>query len=173
MASWIRAKKAQYYRDRRFTARLLPPPAPVPLDPQNRPADDWTGLEPVAAPTPPPTAETEAGKEQAGNETAASNGEQNKAGKEGAASPRADPASGKAASASEKDDDPANAGLRREPGLPDQEDIAPEKPVAPGQEFRFDEDGAQDEAARNRRLQERMTGAARNASLDPDDWIAL
>lgn len=69
--------------------------------------------------------------------------------------------------------DPENAGIRTEPELPIHEDIAPlPKPVT--REFDFDRDQqADDDAARNRRLQDRMQGNARRASLDPDDGIAL
>ncbi len=36
----VRAKKARYYQDARFMARIAPPPAPAPSTPR---ADDWTG----------------------------------------------------------------------------------------------------------------------------------
>ena len=49
----IRGTKARYYEDRRFTERLLPAPKPQTLSPDQRPKDDWTGLAPIAAPTPP------------------------------------------------------------------------------------------------------------------------
>jgi len=71
------------------------------------------------------------------------------------------------------DSDPANAGIRTEPELPIHEDIAPPpKPVT--KEFDFDRDEqSDDDTARNQRLQERMRGNSRQASLDPDDGIAL
>lgn len=68
--------------------------------------------------------------------------------------------------------DPANAGIRREPGLPEHEEIVAQ-PAVPRSEFEFGEGEADADAARHRRLQERMSGAARQASLDPDDGIAL
>lgn len=73
----------------------------------------------------------------------------------------------------EQEDDAANAGIRTEPELPVHEDIAPPaRPVS--KEFDFDRDGqAEDDAANNRRLQERMRGNARRATLDPDDGISL
>ena len=76
-------------------------------------------------------------------------------------------------SSDDPEEDAANAGIRTEPELPVHEDIAPPpKPVS--KEFDFDRDGqADDDAANNRRLQERMRGNARRASLDPDDGIAL
>jgi type IV secretion system protein VirD4 len=70
-------------------------------------------------------------------------------------------------------DDLANGGIRREPELPRHEDIAP-KPARPPREFAFpDSDGADADAARNRRMQEQMRGAAQRASLDPGDGISL
>jgi type IV secretion system protein VirD4 len=69
--------------------------------------------------------------------------------------------------------DLANGGVPREPELQCHEDIAA-KPVRPPREFSFgDADGADADAARNRRLQNRMHGAARNASLDAGDGIQL
>src|SRR5690606_27631318 len=46
----IRAQKVRYFLDPRFRARLLPPPEPMPLRPAMRPRDDWSTLDPVAAP---------------------------------------------------------------------------------------------------------------------------
>ncbi|ALR20925.1 conjugal transfer protein TraG [Sphingobium baderi] len=67
------------------------------------------------------------------------------------------------------DSDNANANIRREPGLPDHEEIVREQP-APVQEFEFDEpDASADDAA----AQRRMHRIARIASLDPDDGIQL
>lgn len=83
------------------------------------------------------------------------------------------PAKRRNGSNEEPDEDAANAGIRTEPELPIHEEIAPPtKPVS--KEFDFDRDGqADDDAANNRRLQERMRDNARRASLDPDDGIAL
>jgi len=67
------------------------------------------------------------------------------------------------------DSDDANANIRREPGLPDHEEIVREPP-APVQEFDFDEpDASADDAA----TQRRMHRIACIASLDPDDGIQL
>ena len=67
------------------------------------------------------------------------------------------------------DSDDANANIRREPGLPDHEEIVREPP-APVQEFDFGEpDSSADDAA----TQRRMHRIARIASLDPDDGIQL
>src|SRR3546814_19999277 len=49
----IRAMKARYFTDPRFTVRLLPPPTPKPLDPTRRPQDDWSTLIPVHVPPAP------------------------------------------------------------------------------------------------------------------------
>ena len=69
--------------------------------------------------------------------------------------------------ASESDD--ASANIRREPGLPDHEEIVREKP-APVREFEFDEpDNATDDAS----AQGRMHRVARITSLDPGDGIEL
>jgi type IV secretion system protein VirD4 len=75
--------------------------------------------------------------------------------------------------AEEEAADPANAGVRREPQLPQHQEIIP-RPPTPQNEFQFDrEDMADDEATRNQPIQDRMRGAARQASLDPGDGIAL
>ncbi|MBN9505368.1 MAG: conjugal transfer protein TraG [Altererythrobacter sp.] len=69
--------------------------------------------------------------------------------------------------------DPANGGIRREPELPLHEEVVPERPVPTG-EFDFGEqDGGDEDAARNRRLADRMRHVARQASLDPKDGIDL
>ena len=69
--------------------------------------------------------------------------------------------------------DPANSGIRREPELPEHEDIEPCSGVPQG-EFDFpDEDGGAEDAERNRRLADRMRYVARQASLDPMDGIDL
>ena len=73
-----------------------------------------------------------------------------------------------------KDDDPANAGIRNEPEIQPHEDVAP-KQKKRRNEFDFNREHSTDdeEAARNRRLQDRMRGNARRASLDPGDGIDL
>src|SRR5581483_7913234 len=59
-------------------------------------------------------------------------------------------------------DDPANSGIRREPKLPEHEDIAPE-PLKPSPEFAFAEDDADDDAARARVLRANVRSIARQA----------
>jgi type IV secretion system protein VirD4 len=49
----IRAKKARYYEDRRFTERVLPPPDPTSAGRSSR-TDGWSALVPLK-PTPGPT----------------------------------------------------------------------------------------------------------------------
>src|SRR3546814_20382644 len=67
----IRAMKARYFTDPRFTVRLLPPPTPKPLDPKRRPKDDWSTLIPVNAPPAPssnlPAADDGGGKAEDGD----------------------------------------------------------------------------------------------------------
>jgi len=69
------------------------------------------------------------------------------------------------------EDDPANGGIRREPELPEEQDIVP-RPVQAPSEFEFD-DSATEDATTTRRLTDRMRGTARQASLDPRDGIDL
>jgi type IV secretion system protein VirD4 len=75
------------------------------------------------------------------------------------------------APAGEADD--ANAGLRREPELPDHEEVVREPAPAPANEFDLDTQEPDDEALRQRLLASRMRGAARQAALDPGDGIEL
>jgi type IV secretion system protein VirD4 len=67
-------------------------------------------------------------------------------------------------------DDPANAGIRREPELPEHEEIIP-PPPPPSQEFDLLDDEPDVDAAKARALRGRMRGIARQASLDPGDGI--
>ncbi|HKX77546.1 MAG TPA: conjugal transfer protein TraG [Novosphingobium sp.] len=152
----IRADKARYFTDPRFTARLLPPPKVQPLDPKRRPRDDWSNLKPVDAP-PMPVAEQPVDKGDTGKDGTGGADE-----KGPAADDQADTSG-----------DPANAGIRREPELGEHEEIVPPaKEQVP--EDMSDEDQQDDEAARARRQAERlMKRNARNASLDPDDGIVL
>ena len=56
-------------------------------------------------------------------------------------------------------DDPANGGIRQEPELPENEDIAPE-PAKPSAEFAFGEDESDDEAVRARVLRAKARGSS-------------
>ncbi|MEV8468570.1 conjugal transfer protein TraG [Fluviibacterium sp. DFM31] len=68
--------------------------------------------------------------------------------------------------------DDANGGIRREPEIPEHEDVAPELPF-PREEFAALEDEPDDEAQRARAMQTRFRTVARQAALDPDDGIDL
>ncbi|WP_306119143.1 MULTISPECIES: conjugal transfer protein TraG [unclassified Roseitalea] len=76
-----------------------------------------------------------------------------------------------AASTSEGADD--DGGIRREPEIPEHEDIAPERPAPAREEFASLDDEPDDEAQRAKQLQDRFRGVARQASLDPEDGIEL
>ena len=68
-------------------------------------------------------------------------------------------------------EDPANSGIRREPELPEHEEIAPE-PRKPVNEFEPLEDEPDDDAQRLRAMQ-RQARIARQAALDPADQMGL
>lgn len=81
-------------------------------------------------------------------------------------------ASTKSAAAGGGDGDPANAGIRREPELPEHEEIvAPPRP--PEQEFDLLDDEPDIDAAKARALRSHIRLVARQASLDPGDGIEL
>jgi type IV secretion system protein VirD4 len=68
--------------------------------------------------------------------------------------------------------DPANSGIRREPELPESEDISPEvSPLPP--EFDFAEDEGESDAIRARELRRNVSGLARQAAMDPGDGLDL
>jgi type IV secretion system protein VirD4 len=69
-------------------------------------------------------------------------------------------------------DDPANSGIRREPELPEHEEIVP-APRKPVQEFEPAEDEPDDDAQRLRTMHRQMRGIARQAALDPADDMGL
>jgi type IV secretion system protein VirD4 len=72
------------------------------------------------------------------------------------------------------DGDPANAGIRRQPELPEYEDIEPAKPAL-ALEFTFGEDLDQEdeETIRLSELRRQIGNLARQASLDPGDDLGL
>jgi len=70
------------------------------------------------------------------------------------------------------DEDPDNAGIRREPALPEHEAIAPEAP-APADPFAILVDEADDEPVRAKMLRQAMRTVARQAALDPGDGLEL
>lgn len=69
-------------------------------------------------------------------------------------------------------DDPANGGIRREPELPQHEDIMPEQGKAEP-EFTFGEDDSDDDAVRARALRQQARGLARQVAMDPGDGMEL
>ena len=71
-----------------------------------------------------------------------------------------------------RSDDPANGGIRRQPELPQHEEIAPE-PVKPRPEFAFGEEAPDDDAARARALRQQVRNLARQGAMDPDDGMGL
>jgi type IV secretion system protein VirD4 len=69
-------------------------------------------------------------------------------------------------------EDPANAGIRREPELPEHEQIAPEARKTIN-EFEPIEEDAEDEPQRQRMMQRTMGAIARQISLDPADDMQM
>lgn len=70
--------------------------------------------------------------------------------------------------------DEANAGLRREPDLPEHVAAAPEKTTEPAREFEMILDDEPEEAARQRQaLRKQMGQVARQATMDRNDGIDL
>ena len=69
-------------------------------------------------------------------------------------------------------EDPANAGIRREPELPEHEDIVT-APRRAAQEFDLPHDEADDDAQRLRVFQRQARATARQVSLDPADDMGL
>ena len=69
-------------------------------------------------------------------------------------------------------EDPENAGIRREPELPEHEEIVPQ-PAKPAQEFEPFDDESDDEVQRQRIMQRTFGTAARQASLDPGDDMRM
>jgi type IV secretion system protein VirD4 len=77
-----------------------------------------------------------------------------------------------AAPSSAATEDPANAGIRREPELPDHEEIAPE-PAKPVHEFDPMDEDPDDEVQRQRIMRRTFGTVARQVSLDPDDDMRM
>lgn len=74
--------------------------------------------------------------------------------------------------AAEAGGDPANAGIRREPELPEHEEIVP-PPPSPSQEFDILDDEPDVEATKARAMRQRMRMVARQVAMNPDDGIEL
>ncbi|MDC7812807.1 conjugal transfer protein TraG [Sphingomonas koreensis] len=141
----IRARKVRYFKDRRFTERVLPPPDPKTGVGKPRP-DHWSDMPPIAAPPMPEPTEEKMPKK-----------------------PKKKKATKKAAA----EDDAENADLRRDPDMERHIDIAPPPVPAPANEFELDEPEPDTDAARQAAVRQQMQGMARQASLDPDDGIEL
>jgi type IV secretion system protein VirD4 len=69
-------------------------------------------------------------------------------------------------------DDPANGGIRREPELPEHEEIVPEQAKG-APEFVFGDDQPDRDALRARALRQQVRGLARQAAMDPGDGMEL
>jgi len=69
-------------------------------------------------------------------------------------------------------DDQANSGIRREPGLLQHEEVAPE-PAPSRPEFQFADDEPDDEVQRATTLRRQAANLARQAAMDPDDGLGL
>jgi type IV secretion system protein VirD4 len=69
-------------------------------------------------------------------------------------------------------DDPANGGIRREPEVPEHEDVAPDR-TAVKTEFEFTDEDADDDIQRAGELRRAAAGVARQAVMDPDDGLDL
>jgi type IV secretion system protein VirD4 len=69
-------------------------------------------------------------------------------------------------------EDPANAGIRREPELPEHEEVVPE-PRKPVQEFEPIDEEPDDEVQRQRVMQRAFNTVARQVSLDPGDDMQM
>jgi len=68
--------------------------------------------------------------------------------------------------------DPANGGIRREPELPEHEEVTPRLPD-PAAEFELGSDEPDDDAPRFKIVQDKMSNLARQTSLDPGDHMEL
>lgn len=140
----IRAKKARYFEDRRLAERILAPPTPSHPKPQPKP-DNWITLAPVRAPITPVQGANENGGSKAAD-----------------LSPHV-----------RRSPDPANGGVRREPGLERHKDIAPEPVRLSHNEFDFDQTEGDDDVVRMRTMSRSMRDVARQAAMDPKDGIEL
>jgi type IV secretion system protein VirD4 len=72
-------------------------------------------------------------------------------------------------------DDPTNGGIRREPEIPDHEAVAPERtrPASSREEPMDNDDHDDEDAIRASALHSRFRSVARQATMNPDDGIAL
>jgi type IV secretion system protein VirD4 len=89
-----------------------------------------------------------------------------------AVSPNGDWAGAVVAPAASDTEYPANAGIRREPELPEHEEIVPE-PAKPVHEFEPADEEPDDEVQRQRVMQRTFGSVARQVSLDPGDDMKM
>jgi type IV secretion system protein VirD4 len=141
----ILAKKARYFKDRRLAERILPPPSPSTPKRQTKP-DNWSALAPIDPPA------LHADRSNASETTTIS------------AVPSSD---------IQRNSDPANGGIRREPGLDRHKDIAPELAKPFSNEFEPDRSESDVDVIRVRTLSRTMRQVARQAAMDPRDGIKL
>ena len=140
----IRAKKARYFEDRRLAERILPSPTQT-EDAIIAKPDDWSTLAPVHPSA--SVADASHGDEMASANVARTDGN--------------------------AEDDPANAGLRREPGLERHKDIAPEHIKPAVNEFDPEMHERDNDTVRVRALVRNVRSIARQVSLDPGDGMEL
>jgi type IV secretion system protein VirD4 len=162
----IRAKKAQYYRDKRLMGRVLLPPVLVPRLPNegnSAARDDWSHMPVIAAPpmpdektevkpvpTPAPAETKPCDPGNAEVETTAADGVEDR-------------------------HHAPNDGyeFKREPELNPSEHVGESFQKVP-REFGFGvEFGNEDHAERNRKTQKRMKDVAKQAALDPADDMGM
>jgi type IV secretion system protein VirD4 len=142
----IRAKKARYFEDARLAERVMPPPKPAEPTLPTEP-DNWSKLVPISAIT--LVKAREPGAEEL------------------------EPPPPDTSTDDKTDGDPANGGLRREPGLERHKDIAAETMQPSINEFEPDRDETDRYAARVRLVAGNMRQSARQAAMDPRDGIDL
>lgn len=153
----IQAGKVRYYLDKRFRARILPPPAVEHTTAEHCQWHDWlqighTGGAPIATST--------------GGRGCSHENEANPSSDSGWGDANTAP-SGVLAAQSR---DSANGGIRREPGLGEHEEIVQARSSA--NEFVFDSSEPGSGARSRHRESDRIVSRiARNASLDPGDGI--
>ena len=141
----IRARKARYFEDRRLAERILPPPKPGGVKSRPKP-DNWSALAPIRMPATPAGRGIEHGI-------------------------RSKPAG--LSSRTRRDADPANGGVRREPGLERHKDIAPEPARSSPNEFDPPQNEQGDEVVRMRAMSRSMREVARQAAMDPKDGMEI
>ena len=146
----IRAQKARYYRDKALQARVLEPPTPK-ATPSSLADGAWTSASPAVSKN---TGQVEAPPTTSDAE---------------------DDDSAAAAAARKRLND-QNSGVRREPDLPEHENVAPER-RAPDQEFSFPEDEAHvaddERTSQARAIKDQMRRVGRQAGMDPADGLGL